>query len=138
MLKVCTRCARDCGWHHRVNVTDEGVTVSNWWRWVLRGLAVIALVVGGVLLVLHPHSASMTCLSPFNRITGSQLKLPTGKRQPPSEILAWRAAVRECSAATNGREHIVETLGAVAIVLVGLSFLRRRRPVGSALSEAAS
>jgi hypothetical protein len=30
------------------------VTVRNWWRWMLRGLVVVALVIGGVLPFIQP------------------------------------------------------------------------------------
>jgi hypothetical protein len=38
-------------------------------------------------------------------------------------------ATRVCSAATNGREHLIDALGIGAVILIGLSFLPRRRPV---------
>jgi hypothetical protein len=34
-----------------------------------------------------------------------------------------------CESAASDREHIIEALGAGAVILVGLSFLGRRRPV---------
>jgi hypothetical protein len=104
------------------------------WRWVLRGVAVLALVAGGVFLGLYPvvripppivlsagnHYPAPTtqCLSPFNRVTG--------------EIgVLNRHAITVCSAATNGQEHIAEALGFGAIVLIGLSFLPRRRALAT-------
>ena len=62
--------------------------MRDWWRWALRGVAVLALVAGGVLLVLHPtvtfrvvpplgldapaHDVTSQCFSPFNRLTDYQ------------------------------------------------------------------
>lgn len=121
--------------------------MRGWWRWTLRGIAILALVGGGVLLALHPnalyypphsnlHGYPATCLSPFNRLTGTQqFTLPRYENPPPSVILAVRAEARVCSAATNGREHIVDLLGIGAVVLVGLSFLPRRRHVATTALE---
>ena len=103
------------------------------WRWALRGAAVLALVAGGVLVALHPvvrvpspiifplasYPAPTTqCLSPFDRFTG--------------EIgILNRHAITVCSAATNGREHVIDALGIGAVLLVGLSFLPRRRALAT-------
>jgi len=137
----CATAARESGCRDWPGVV-RGVTVRNWWRWTLRGLAMAAAVGGMVLLALHPSaryyvpnssprvSSTATCLSPFNRLTGAQqFKLPRFERQPPELILRMRAVIRVCGAATNGREHIVDALGIGAVILVGLSFLPRRRPV---------
>jgi hypothetical protein len=113
--------------------------VREWWRWTLRGVAVLALAAGGVLLGLHPsarfnnpqiryplgNDMSITqCLSPFNRLTGDSRLLPPG---PPSAQRLNDARLVACSPVTNSREHIVEALGGGAILLVGVSFLPRRR-----------
>jgi hypothetical protein len=74
----------------------------------------------------------VSCLNPFNRITGEQRFNQFRKLHqspPPSVLLVVPAAEAMCSNATNGREHIVDALGIGAVVLVRLSFLRRRRPV---------
>ena len=64
--------------------------MREWWRWTLRGVAVLALVAGGVLVALHPvvrvpspiifplgnYPAPTTqCLSPFDRLTGEMALL---------------------------------------------------------------
>jgi hypothetical protein len=107
--------------------------VREWWRWTLRGVAVLALVAGGVLVALHPvvrvpspiifplgnYPAPTTqCLSPFDRLTGEIGTLN-------------RHAITVCSAGTNDREHIAEALGGGAVLLVALSFLPRRRALAT-------
>ena len=120
---------------------SKGITVRDWWRWALRGAAVLALVAGGVLLALHPTAsyqpasdtgyppvATTSCLSPFNRLTGYQATNHLGDLDGPYiPPQVQRAASAACSAATNDREHIVEALGIGAVLLIGLSFLPRRR-----------
>lgn len=100
------------------------VQLDGWWRWALRTLGVLALVTGAVLLVANPTASryatggfgakpptvTFQCPSPFGQLTGTHES----------------GAISGCSAATTGREHIVESLGSGAVVLVGLSFLRRR------------
>jgi hypothetical protein len=125
-------------------VVAKEVTVRNWWRWTLRGLAMVALIISGVLLALHPGVAvrvgnstslasgtlsNVSCHSPFNRLTGLRHQFYTGPPIPKKNPLLAPWAVPACSSATNGREHIVEALGIGAIILIGLSFLPRRRPV---------
>ena len=117
------------------------VTVRHWWRWVLRGLVVTALVVGVVLLPLHPSTAFglgdatslasgsfpvESCYSPFNRLTGDSTPSFDVPGIPAATLKAMEA---QCSGPTNEREHIVEALGIGAVILIGLSFLPRRRPV---------
>ena len=118
------------------------------WRWVLRTSGVLALVAGGVLLALHPSATfrlvppkvgiiparavgvtSGKCFSPFNRLTDYQL--PPQTPPPGIDRQIAQAATAPCSAATNDREHIVEALGIGAIVLVGLSFIPRRRALAT-------
>ena len=99
----------------------------------------LALVTGGVLLALHPtasyraptlfplgNSPALTaqCFSPFNRLSNYQVPQFSGSQRVHQ---AMRAANAACSAATNGCEHIVDALGIGAVLLVGLSFLPRRR-----------
>ena len=68
-----------------------------------------------------------TCLSPFNQLTGEQLKLQRFEHQPPDLMLGARA--RACSAATNKREHALDALAIGAIIIIiALPFLPRRRP----------
>ncbi len=116
--------------------------MNNWWCWVLRGLAVVALVVGAVLLFTQPipnTSSRVTgdsheivtfgCLSPFEQIRGRTLSV-TGYPTPLVEAAGTDDNfVVECKSAASDHEHIVEALGAGAVILVGLSFLGRRRPV---------
>ena len=109
------------------------------WRLILRGLAVAAVVWAGVLCIAQPIAnyhvptymppvLRATCLSPFNRLTGEQeFKVPRFVKQPPYSMPEVRA--RACSSATNKREHTVDALGVGAVILIGLSFLPRRRPV---------
>ena len=94
---------------------------------------------GVVLCIAHPIAGyhvpeyfppvlRATCLSPFNRLTGEQqVKLPRSEHQPPDSMSGVRA--RACSGATNRREHTVDALGLCAVIVIGLSFLPRRRPV---------
>ena len=113
--------------------------MNNWWRWVLRGLAVVALVVGAVLLFAEPTASetlrvpgstnpvTVGCSSPFEQFQGnvfwtSQPLQPTTETGPDTYAL-------RCESAASDREHIIEALGAGAVILVGLSFLGRRRPV---------
>jgi hypothetical protein len=105
---------------------------------------VLALIAGGVLLALHPSATfrlvppkvgiiparsvgvtSGKCFSPFNRLTDYQL--PPQTPPPGVDRQIAQAATAPCSAATNDREHIIEALGIGAVLLVGLSFLPRRR-----------
>lgn len=118
------------------------------WRWTLRGVAVLALVAGGVLLGLHPSASyrapglagkanvASLCWSPFNVLRGENNFYRNGNytglqpwaldpNGPPNPGLA--PALAACSAATNGREHVIDALGVGAVLLVGLSFLPRRR-----------
>jgi hypothetical protein len=112
--------------------------VHDWWRWTMRGVAVLALVACGVVLPLHPSASyrspilfplessgvpTAQCLSPFNRLTGSQQDL----QEDPHSTAFQRAVGSACSPATNARERLVEALGAGAVLLAGLSFLPRRR-----------
>lgn len=116
------------------------------WRWTLRGVAVLALVAGGVLLALHPSAnwsvtdtsispdtATFQCLSPFNRLT-SEKQLAV--LSPPGALS--RVVQGLCANATNGREHAVEALGAGTILLVGLSFVPRRRALATERSPETS
>jgi hypothetical protein len=119
-----------------------------WWRWTLRGVAVLGLVASGVFLALHPSAtfrvvppkvgiiparsvgvAGGKCFSPFNRLIDYQL--PRTTPPPGEDRQIAQAATSACSAATNDREHIVEALGGSAILLVGLSFLPRRRAMAT-------
>ncbi|HXY43309.1 MAG TPA: hypothetical protein VEH29_03905 [Acidimicrobiales bacterium] len=120
------------------------------WRWTLRGVAVLAFAAGGVLLAVHPsaryplETASIvpepghptqhptglaSCLSPFNRLTGTQQQeFPPEYIGPPLSLFpGMRSRLAACSAATNGREHAVDALGISGVLLVGVSFLPRRR-----------
>jgi hypothetical protein len=138
--------------------------VREWWRWTLRGVAALALAAGGVLLAMHPTvsyqppffpSADQAippnlrvpflCISPFSQLTGARQVAPDSPPPnaigspllPAAEVAALQAVSAACSAATNGREHIVEALGIGAILLVGLSFLpRRREPATKRMLEA--
>jgi hypothetical protein len=117
--------------------------MREWWRWTLRGVAALALVAGGVLLALGPTASVVLpgpaplgagplyslvrCVSPFDRIKGAQLS----NGNPHEDAFFRRSASVTCSAAINGREHIVEALGGGAILLVGLSFLPRRRAMAT-------
>jgi hypothetical protein len=104
-------------------------------------MAVAALVITGVLLVLHPSTAFglgnatslasqsfpiESCYSPFNRLTGDSTPSFDVPGIPAAALKAMEA---QCSGPTNGREHIVDALGIGAVILIGLSFLPRRRPV---------
>ncbi len=117
--------------------------MGNWWRWTLRGLAVVALVVGAVLLFqpvsgLNGPSTSLSCPTPFWQILG---QAPSGRfSPPPSRAIAFAKGsadpVAACRSAASDREHVIEALGAGAVVLVGVSFLRRRRRMTRAPVEA--
>jgi hypothetical protein len=118
------------------------VTVRDWWRWTLRGVAVLALVAGGVLLGLHPTASyrlhgnrlalSAQCVSPFDRLRGEPVSpILVDSIPPASAIPNMRAVSAACSSAIAGREHIVEALGGSAALLVALSFLPRRRALAT-------
>ena len=109
--------------------------MREWWRWALRGVAVLALVAGGILLTLHPtatyqapgQTQSRTilqtnwCVSPFERLTGNNLTMSSflarGAANP--EVSVGLATLAACNAATNDREHTSEALGIGAILLSG-------------------
>ena len=115
-------------------------------RWTLRFVAVVALVAAGVVLALHPVVnvptrpdilippnesvrtiwRSVSCISPLERFVHP--------REPADVNLpAWSAgfwspeSFPACSAATNGRVRLVESLGAGGLVVLSLSFLPYRR-----------
>jgi len=123
--------------------------VRNWWRWALRGFAVLAVAAGGILIVIRPTvtyhptflspktardfvqqpipanlRVSSGCLSPFNEVMGNTLPRE-GPTDPPFQPSAFPVAA--CGSATKDSEHIIEALGIGVVVLVGLSFLPRRR-----------
>lgn len=132
-------------------MTAKKVTVGSGWRWTLRGLALVALVISGVLLTLRLIPSSTfplkgskeaviaTCLSPFDQIQGRALSELLSPRPGPPYNAAWfmtgpitvwsRREVTRCAQAASDREYIIEALGIGAIILIGLSFLPRRRPV---------
>ena len=113
--------------------------MRNWWRWTLRGMAVVALVIGGVLLFIQPIAnetlhipgynkvVTVGCSSPFEQFQGKVLQTPS--LQPIAEIAAPDTYPSRCKGAASDREHIIEALGIGAVILIALSFWRRRRPV---------
>jgi hypothetical protein len=122
-----------------VGVTGE-VNVRNWWRWILRALAVIALVIGGVLLFIQlianenvhvPGSTEVLtfgCSTPFQQFQGNPLWI-TGSPTPPGPVASSDTYLLKCDRAGTEREHIIEALGTGAVILIVLSFWRQRRPV---------
>jgi len=99
--------------------------VRNWWRWALRELAAVALVVGGVLLFQPlPVPSTSRCPTPFWQVLG---QTPVGNFSPPPSAKGSADPVAACKNAASDREHAVDALGLTAVVLVGLSFLSRRR-----------
>jgi hypothetical protein len=127
--------------------------VGHRWRWALRAVAALALVGAGVLLTLHPSASyawpgagtltTNRCLSPYDRLspqsdTAEVLVIVPGWEHSPANNRPWRqvpalvAAVSACNTATNGREHVVEALGAAGLVLVALSLAPPRRRAGAA------
>ena len=76
------------------------------------------------------------CISPFSQLTGVQQQF-SGPATSPSAFTGQlavapgdpqpKAVSAACGAAPTGSEHIAEALGAGAVLLVGLSFLPRRR-----------
>jgi hypothetical protein len=164
----CAMAARESACRDRPGVV-RGVTVRNWWRWTLRGLALLAFVAAGIFLGLRPvvsshvrsfrdvltgvvivipaQTVTFSCLSPFDRIQGSSHPVTLSRPQLPRMQITGpltalgtnnggffnaeplHFATRVCSAATNGREHLIDALGIGAVILIGLSFLPRRRPV---------
>jgi len=111
--------------------------VSHWWRWALRAVALLALVGAGLQLALHPTPhypppGSQTihwCLSPFDRLKGEtdRNEVPFFHSVSPAQLQYLLAGVSTCDAATRDQEHAAEALGAIAVVLVGLSLAPRRR-----------
>jgi hypothetical protein len=98
----------------------------------------VALVVGGVLLALHPsvhyYLPSLSNPSPEAFVieicpARSTASWAAQRLRSTLRLPTLQAAPAACSAATNGREHALEALGLGAVILVGLSFLPRRRPV---------
>ena len=73
------------------------VTMRNWWRWTLRGLAVVALVISGVLLFIQPIAnetlhipgynkiVTVGCSTPFQQFQGNPLWI-TGSPTPPGPV----------------------------------------------------
>ena len=116
--------------------------MHNWWRWVLRSLAVAALVVGGVLLFIQPIAnknlriygsvVTLSCSTPFQHLQGKSVTA-----SEPTTYSGHSPYILECQSAASDREHIIEALGVGVVILVGLSFLRHRRPTASVPLEAA-
>jgi hypothetical protein len=122
--------------------------VREWWRWTLRGVAVLALVAGGVLLLLHPSASydsplavpahlqlSEQCDSPLNQIRGTQWSSPASRTSIliPTAIYVRLVRVQSaaCGSATNGRAYVAEALGIGAVLLLGLSLSPRRRALAT-------
>ena len=122
--------------------------MRNWWRWTLRGLAMVALIISGVLLALHPGVAvrvgpianenvhvpgstevlTFGCSTPFQQFQGNPLWI-TGSPTPPGPVASSDTYLLKCDRAGTEREHIIEALGTGAVILIVLSFWRQRRPV---------
>jgi hypothetical protein len=123
-------------------VVSRKVTVRNWWRWVLRGLAVVALVGAVVPLtarqtvrstiprqvvfgnsVIPTQRLTWNCLSPFDRVQGkttvSVSDLIAGKLGRGIDLFSGSP----CTTAVSDREHIVE-----AHFRVGIQHPGRREP----------
>jgi hypothetical protein len=120
--------------------------VGDWWRWVLRSTAVLAIGAGGALLAAHPSAsfrgpggltkvsqADVACVSPLDRLQGDRTS--SGPPRSLSTAVIQEVvlpAVAACNAATNVREHTVEALGISGVIVIGMSFApRRRRDVAS-------
>jgi hypothetical protein len=106
-------------------------------RWALRAVAVGALVVVGFLVVLHPIATvqgfpadlHFACTTPLERIryyvaNGGPFPLAG---YPPFDGPAPAVVVVVCLRATSARVHLVDLLGAGALLILGLSFLPHRR-----------
>lgn len=122
------------------------VAMSAWWRWAMRGLAALALIAVGILLFAQPlaheslhfpdsdKTVIIGCSSPFDQIQAKVLWF-SSDLQPFTESSPDTYLPR-CEADASGREHIIEALSTGAIVLIALSFLRRRRRLSPAPSTA--
>jgi len=70
---------------------------------------------------------SLQCLSPFDRLIGKKVQVAFASGHPSQLGPVEVGRLAACAAATDGREHAVDALGIAAAMLVGLSFLPRRR-----------
>jgi hypothetical protein len=104
---------------------------------------VLPLACCGVLLALHPttsyrspilhplgdfHAPTALCPNPFNRLAGAP---QFAHENTSSGHELWMVASAACSAAADDREHIINAPGIGAVLLVGLSFLPRRRALAT-------
>lgn len=107
------------------------------WQRALRWFAALAVAGGVVLYLLHPHISyegktasgkphqySGQCISPWNSWSEHY-----DARAKPGTIAAQNQNVGDqaCQTAIQGRDHEAWTLGAAAVLLVGISCLPRAR-----------
>ena len=86
--------------------------MREWWRWTLRGGAVLALVGGGVVLALRPTASyrllgnrlalSAQCVSPFDRLRGEPVSPILVDSIPPASAIP---NIRAVDAACSRRDH---------------------------------
>ena len=126
--------------------------MRNWWRWVLRSLAVVALVVAGVLLALHQvekfpgvvisysprqvvsgvifpaETATLRCPSAYDRAHG-KTHIFVVSISPHDSTGSVFVPASSCNPVTMDYNDAAIALGIAGGVLIALSFWRRRRPV---------
>jgi hypothetical protein len=87
--------------------------------------------------------AEMTVMTAVQQIQGRTMSETLSPPPPPPyNALSFTTGPRfaaylaRCKSAASDHEHIIEALGAGAVILVGVSFLRRRRQLSPAPSTA--
>jgi hypothetical protein len=126
--------------------------VKHWWRWTLRGIALLALVGSGVLVasyrvgsfssvvvdhiprqvvlgvVVPAETVTIRCPSAYDRAHG-KTQISVVSVRPPNPSVSLFVS---CNPVTEDYNDAALGLGGGAVVLAGLSFFRRRRPLSPA------
>jgi len=101
------------------------VTMRNWWRWALRGVAVVEVVSG---VVFPAETVTLRCPSAYDRAHGTAHTFVV-RVSPPNSTGSVFVPASSCNPVTMDYNVAASALGIGAVVLIALSFWRRGRPV---------